>query len=129
MPRTGSFADMMSLQWTDLTDNGKCIGCGECCSNILPMSDEDVRRIRKYIKQHNIKPITHIALLADIQLDMECPFCDLTQEKKCTIYEVRPEICRLFICSKKRGDVADLLSNPKMQNCTVRFVRQTFFGE
>ena len=30
MPRTGSFADMMSLQWTDLTDNGKCIGCGEC---------------------------------------------------------------------------------------------------
>ena len=27
-----------------------------------------------------------------------CPF--LSEEKKCQIYEVRPEICRRFICSK-----------------------------
>jgi Fe-S-cluster containining protein len=33
---------------------------------------------------------------------MICPFCDLAKEKdKCRIYEVRPRVCRTYICSKK----------------------------
>lgn len=26
----------------DFTKNGKCTGCGSCCSNILPMTEEEV---------------------------------------------------------------------------------------
>ena len=38
----------------DLTCNGKCTQCGQCCSNLLPMTDEEIAVIHKYIKRHHI---------------------------------------------------------------------------
>ena len=85
----------------DFTKKGECAGCGGCCSNILPMTKEEVITIKRYIKKHNIKEQKHVqAPLAVQTLDMTCPFLDLSKEyKKCTIYEVRPAVCRYFICS------------------------------
>ena len=34
----------------DLTCNGECTQCGQCCSNLLPMTDEEIATIHKYIK-------------------------------------------------------------------------------
>lgn len=31
--------------------NGKCIGCGECCSALLPVSEKEIRIIKKYVKK------------------------------------------------------------------------------
>ena len=39
----------------NMTDNGKCTGCGNCCSNILPMTDKEIEVIRRYIKKNHIK--------------------------------------------------------------------------
>lgn len=86
----------------DFTKDGKCIGCGNCCSNLLPLTNKEIREIKKYIEKHNIKKQDHkLFVLAKNQIDMMCPFLDDSKPKhKCTIYEVRPFICRDFICSR-----------------------------
>ena len=85
----------------DFTVNGKCSGCGGCCSNVLPLTQKEIDRIHKYISNHNIKRQNHIpSIVVNGAMDMMCPFLDTSKEKKCTIYDARPMICREFICNK-----------------------------
>lgn len=86
------------MQIINNTCNGKCSNCGECCSDVLPLSEKEINNIRKYIKQHNIQEMRHLSVL-DTRLDLTCPFRD-NENKKCVIYEVRPDICKCFICCK-----------------------------
>lgn len=85
----------------DLTNNGKCSECGSCCSNILVLNDKEIRNIHKYIKRHHIEErVTKGVPSAYPSIDMTCPFLDTSKEiHKCNIYEVRPEICRVFLCN------------------------------
>lgn len=54
--RTGTMKDLFDRKKTvDFTVDGKCSGCGNCCSNILPLSDVEVKRILEYIRQNGIK--------------------------------------------------------------------------
>ncbi len=87
---------MNNIVVKDCTCDGKCSNCGECCSNFLPLSRKEVKRIKAYIKKHHIKEQRHNALMG---VDMTCPFRDETN-KKCLIYEVRPGICRTFTCNQ-----------------------------
>lgn len=83
---------------------GKCSGCGECCADILPVSLKDIARIKAYVKTHGLKEHRHMAAYTaqfdPKAVDLTCPFRNETA-RRCDIYEVRPEICRLFICSKE----------------------------
>lgn len=109
------------------TDNGRCTGCGSCCSNLLPMTDKEIRIIRQYIKRHHIKECKHGMLLAKPALDMTCPFLDTSKStEKCTIYSVRPAICKCFICSEPHGTLKhkELLQGIRKPVD----VRQTFYG-
>lgn len=128
--KTGTFEQIkkdMANGVYDLTDNGNCSQCGACCSNVLPMTDKEVETIRKYIKRHSIKPKNHTtAPLAQPTLDMVCPFLDTKKNKeKCKIYEVRPRVCRDFVCSPEKRPTP-----PKEYAGKVKtvFVRETFFG-
>lgn len=86
---------------TDYTKNGKCSGCGACCSNLLPLSNQEVKRIKAYIKQHNIKEQRHNGIVG---IDMTCPFRD-EKNRKCLIYEIRPAICRSFVCNHTQEEI------------------------
>lgn len=87
----------------NFTKDGKCSCCGACCSNLLPMSEKEIHTIKKYIAKYKIKECVHFLPLVNPALDMTCPFRD-NANKICTIYDVRPEICRQFICdSDKRA--------------------------
>ena len=87
---------------TNLTDNGKCTGCGECCSNRLPMSQPEINKIKTYIKKHNIKECKNLRI-PEAMIVGACPFLDVNKpNNKCTIYEVRPRICQKFICDTKQ---------------------------
>lgn len=109
----------------NLTDNGKCTGCGGCCSNLLPMTDEEVKIIRRYIKKHKIKERRHLAPVAEPVIDMTCPFLDESKKsEKCSIYEVRPHICRQFSCDPKQRPELDF--GFKVAS-TIRNVRGEFF--
>lgn len=109
----------------NFTKDGKCSGCGNCCSNFLPMSQKEVDVIRRYIKKHGVKECKHLLPLATPVFDMTCPFRD-NDNNICTIYEVRPKICKQFICdSEKRSK-----HNRKLLGQTRHIVdvRSEFYG-
>lgn len=110
----------------DFTDNGKCTGCGQCCSNILPVSEKEVKRIQRYIKKHGIKEHKHYYPTPTPIPDMTCPFRN-DAERKCDIYEVRPEICRDFKCDKpsKGSPISKKLTDGTRR---IADMRKTFYG-
>jgi Fe-S-cluster containining protein len=59
-------------------------GCGDCCG-VVPATEAEFRGIQRFIAHHGIVPAA--------SLDGTCP---LYQDGKCTVYPVRPLICRLF---------------------------------
>lgn len=94
-----SVIDALSAEQCDFTINGNCIQCGECCGRFLPVSEMEIRSIKRYVKKHNIKPCKHDALSAVPAFDLNCPFLDTNKSKeKCRIYEARPLICKLYKC-------------------------------
>lgn len=85
--------------------DGKCIGCGKCCSSLLPLSKKEIKEIKRYMVKHNIKEHTH-NMPMEIDFDVTCPFLDDSKEcNKCDIYEVRPAICRVFQCNQPPSKV------------------------
>lgn len=112
----------------NMTENGKCAGCGNCCSNILPMTDKEIEVIRRYIKKNHIKERKHGIPLANPILDMTCPFLNTDKKtEKCTIYSVRPAICRCFICSEPNGALKHKELWSGVRNPVN--VREVFYGE
>lgn len=84
---------MKSLNIKNYTILGNCSNCGECCSDILHLSKREINRIDEYLKTHKIKQNNKGANI------IKCPFRnDIV--KKCEIYEVRPDICKIFKCDK-----------------------------
>lgn len=109
----------------DMTKDGKCVGCGSCCSNYLPITQEEIVSIHRYVKKHNVKQYKHLFPVAEITLDMTCPFMDDSKLKdKCRIYPVRPEICKQFICSRKKKPF-----NGHWKHYDVVDMREEFFGK
>lgn len=115
---------------TKFTDEeGNCSRCGNCCSNLLPMHPNEIKEIKKYIKQHKIKPILHVPILIANAKDIDlcCPFLKIENNtSECLIYKIRPRICRKFICDDKQlnYDIGDInwMSQVKAIN-----VRKEFF--
>lgn len=108
---------------TDFTVNGKCSECGKCCSDVLPLSDNEVNRIKAYIKKHGIKEQRHNVLMG---IDLTCPFRD-DANKKCLIYSIRPAICRQFMCNHTHEDIMKAKFDFHKINRVV-FMRSEFFG-
>ena len=46
----------------EFTKDGKCSGCGQCCSNYLPISSKEIKEIKRYVKKHHITEL--LTLLA-----------------------------------------------------------------
>lgn len=89
---------------TDYTIKGKCSNCGACCTDFLPVSEREIQKIRKYVKDNCLKPHTVAPVLLRESLDMTCPFRN-NAEQKCDIYHIRPQICRTFMCNHRQGDI------------------------
>lgn len=103
----GSLAKMwadMESGVTDFTVDGKCSNCGQCCSNILPISQKEIKTIRRYIDEHGIEEQICRYPTSAPTIELTCPFRDDSQ-KKCLIYKVRPAICRDFKCDKPRQKI------------------------
>ena len=85
----------------DSTKNGKCSKCGSCCSNFIPLTEEEVKQLQELTKQ-DVE--VQIKYLPDNRLVMMCPFLimspDNMNDTRCSIYENRPSICRFFKCDK-----------------------------
>lgn len=103
----GKLSDIKYMEVVDLTKEGKCISCGNCCSSLLYLSKNEYKAIERYVRKKKIKPHHHDkAPLAnrDGVIDLICPFRD-SISRKCTIYDKRPEICRRFVCNKSIEEI------------------------
>lgn len=70
----------------------KCEDCIECCANAYVTAKEMVK-IRRYLRQ---QPTEDLQRLKDQERKPGvCPFADI-ENKRCTVYEVRPWVCRKF---------------------------------
>lgn len=110
----------------DFTKDGKCSGCGQCCSNCLPISGKEIKEIKRYVKKHHITEQKH-NYPSVVAFDLTCPFLDDSKvSNKCLIYEARPKICRDFICNNPNG----ARKNKKLMHKKYALVnmRAVFFG-
>lgn len=62
--------------------------CGECCGILFP-SLAELRNIKEWCEKHSVK-------YKDFHMNvgMDCPY--LSEKKECTIYSVRPFLCRIL---------------------------------
>ncbi len=112
----------------DFTKGGNCIGCGKCCSNYLPISSGEIKDIKRYIQKYHIEEHVRVAPTTNPTLDMTCPFLNETKENnKCTIYPVRPQICRVFIRNQPPSKVK-MNKEHFNRSRTIVDMRKTFFG-
>lgn len=84
--------------------DGKCSGCGGCCTDMLPLTAKELQRIKIYAREHNLQEHRQAPFFDPGAVDLTCPFRNEV-EQRCDIYPVRPKICRNFICSKPRSVV------------------------
>lgn len=83
----------------DFTNHGQCVGCGKCCGSFLPLTQDDITRIKAHVHAHNLKPIIHAPVFTAAQ-DETCPFMDPSRPpgRRCVIYPIRPAMCRIYTC-------------------------------
>lgn len=87
----------------DFTKNGKCSKCGSCCSNFIPLTEDEIQKLQELVKKDDTE--VQIKYIPDGRIMMMCPFLIMNNEneiRKCSIYEDRPSICKLFICSNAK---------------------------
>ena len=105
MPKMSNFEEFlrdMKHGVYNFTDNGKCTCCGNCCTALLPMTKVELKTIQRYVKRKHIKIEKHDGCY----FDLTCPFRD-DEKRICTVYEVRPQICRDFKCDKPQKKIDD----------------------
>lgn len=73
-----------------------CTNCGECCGAI-PANDAEIQAIRNYLDKH---PDIRALAVRQSGRVLDCPFRD-KEKRRCSIYPVRPMICRL--CGVSQG--------------------------
>ena len=82
---------MRKINFDYIPVHTKCINCGECCGPV-PISEKEYKEIKKYCIENNIEPYLKLN-------EFDCPFRD-HKRKKCNIYPVRPDMCKLFGVTK-----------------------------
>lgn len=86
----------------------KCKKCGKCCSNYLPLKQEEIKTMKKLAKKEN-------KLVLDKNYYLRCPF--LNNNNTCDIYENRPMICRGYDCNKfEEGKVSQNMIKEIQEN-------------
>ena len=77
------------------TCNGSCTKCGQCCNGWNPITLGEYFTIKEYIKENNIKAIVRLPDEGN-NIYLTCPF---NTGHGCSIYDVRPDVCRAFSCN------------------------------
>lgn len=122
----------------EFSNKKECKNCGKCCTNILLLRTDEIDKIHKYITKNRIKPNNKNLVLSplapqyagggentnhNISYVDRCPF--LTDDNQCSIYSVRPQICKTFFCSSFcEGEI-----QMNYKNVRAISMLQTFFPE
>lgn len=103
----------------DYTQGGQCSRCGACCTNYLPLTKTEFKRLRRWVRKHKFKPEPVVDAL-----DFTCPFLD-KESLKCVCYEIRPAVCQKFSCHAAQSGLQQLGSATR----EVYNLREMLFSE
>jgi hypothetical protein len=60
-------------------------GCTLCCSDVVPVSEQELVTVLAYANEHDVRP------------QVETPdLCVWYQNGRCAVYDARPTVCRLY---------------------------------
>lgn len=84
--------------------NPSCNNCVDCCGGLSVISQEEYKKLLKLLKTPQWKSQFQGAKsrlkkrneVSKDTLDLRCPF---QHNGRCTIYSIRPQVCREFHCS------------------------------
>ena len=104
----------------------RCIDCGKCCGPV-PISAEEYANIYDYLQEHayprEVAERPHTIL--------ECVFRD-NEKRCCSIYPVRPTICRLFGVTAGmqclNGNSAEIDGKPFLEEWGFFGIQNMLFG-
>ena len=94
----------MSERVKDFTVNGECSRCCHCCGPLLPLKLREAQKMKELYKTNEyVRSVVdrNCTIIENEHgghnINLCCPFADLVN-RKCSIYEDRPEVCRVFRC-------------------------------
>lgn len=108
------FINKTLLEEDTVTDmnNPNCNNCNECCSILSMLLEKEYKDLKKYLKKDKEGQRVYKEAVARIEkakekntLSLMCPFSN--SKKRCSIYKVRPSICREFHCTKELAEDYD----------------------
>ena len=90
----------------DFSKNGECSRCCHCCGPLIPLTMKEANKMKELYKtdEHVRRVVNRNCSIVYNEetgefdrINLVCPFADL-EEHKCSIYDDRPQVCRVFRC-------------------------------
>lgn len=101
-------------------ENGNCNGCYDCCSMITPVSPEEFKILKRKVSKKHINNFLKRQLTlrnkGEDGIDATCLF---SIDGKCSVYSLRPTICKEFHC---REDLRQLETDFSQFKGKIRFI-------
>ena len=91
---------MDTRRTTNCSNKGQCSKCGQCCTDFIPLTQEEIVRIKAYMNIHHVE--RNYCTDEHGNYLLLCPFLS---EQGCQIYPVRPKVCQGFCCWKNTEDI------------------------
>jgi uncharacterized protein len=82
-----------------------CTNCANCCKTLSPqVSQTDIKRISAFLQISETEFIEKYLKIGDEnKYEMNALPCPFLKDDKCSIYEVRPTVCREYPHTDKKG--------------------------
>jgi Fe-S-cluster containining protein len=94
-------------------------GCGKCCGILFP-SMAEIRNIKDWLTAHHREyKEFHMAF------GLDCPY--LNEKKECTIYPVRPFLCRMMCVSDLSCPVGKCKANKILNSAQSRMLYRQIY--
>ncbi|MGL5176122.1 MAG: YkgJ family cysteine cluster protein [Cetobacterium sp.] len=83
----------------NLSPDGNCNSCNECCSILSPVSPKELQVLKRlFTRKIEKNYYKHLIHYKGEGIPSICPF-SCYETKKCLIYSLRPTVCKKYHCN------------------------------
>ena len=83
-------------------ENGNCNGCSECCNVFVPITKKELKLLKRLLTKKVLKRYAKSTM--NDSINCKCPF---STDDGCSIYNLRPSICKNYHCKKELSKIYD----------------------